>query len=92
MQEDAHNFYFSQPVVGHVPPQTLLADSCRKDFDFNTMSLESIQKYTMKVLYCYTHYGGLTMGRPLRPFLPPSPYPYPYPYPYPPQRGVVEVV
>ena len=51
VQEDARNFYFSQPVVGLVPPHTLVADSCRKDFDFNTMSLESIRKYTMKVRY-----------------------------------------
>jgi len=51
VQEDAHNFYFSQPVVGHVPPHTLLSDSCRKSFDFNTMSLEAIQRYTIKVSY-----------------------------------------
>ena len=59
MQEDAHNFYFSQPVVGHVPPHTLLADSCRKDFDFNTMSLIDIQKYTMKVSYRMAAIGQL---------------------------------
>ena len=55
VQEDAHSFYFSQPVVGHVPPHTLLADSCRKDFDFNTMSLEAIQRYTMQVGACSLH-------------------------------------
>ena len=59
VQEDAHNFYFSQPVVGHVPPHTLLADSCRKDFDFNTMSLIDIQKYTMKVSYRMAAIGQL---------------------------------
>lgn len=51
VQGDAHSFYFSQPVVGHVPPMTLLADSCRKDFDFNSMTLGAIQNFTMQVEY-----------------------------------------
>jgi len=51
VQADAHSFYFSQPVVGHVPPMTLLANSVRKDFDFNTMTLPAIQDFTIDVEY-----------------------------------------
>jgi len=51
VHEDAHNFYFSQPVVGHVAPHTLIADSVRKNFDFNTMTLPEIQTFSMDVEY-----------------------------------------
>ena len=54
LQTDAHDFYFSQPVVGHVAPHTLIADSVRHDFDFNTMTLKEIQTFTMEVEYRMT--------------------------------------
>ena len=36
-------FYFSQPVVGPVPPQCLLSAPVAREFDFNTVTIPELQ-------------------------------------------------
>lgn len=45
LQPDAEQFYFSQPIVGPVAPHCLLSAPASLDFDFNTMSVEQLQKF-----------------------------------------------
>jgi ubiquinone/menaquinone biosynthesis C-methylase UbiE len=45
LREDAHTFYFSQPVVGPVAPHTICCTAAAKAFDFSRDTLESIQRF-----------------------------------------------
>ena len=37
LKEDALEFYYSQPIVGPIMPQTIASTSCSKLFDFTSM-------------------------------------------------------
>jgi len=47
LKEEAESFYFSQPVVGPVLPQSLISTPVPKHFDFNTMTMEELTTFTI---------------------------------------------
>jgi histone-arginine methyltransferase CARM1 len=53
LRDDAHSFYFSQPVVGPVSPHTLLATECGYPFDFGSMSAEALRNFTMPLSFTF---------------------------------------
>jgi len=57
LREDALKFYFSQPVVGPVAPHTLCAPAVSHTFDFNTVSLEALQRFEIPLQF---DMGGIT--------------------------------
>ena len=51
LRDEAKAFYFSQPVVGHVPPHTLAAPAVSKPFDFNTMAIAELQRFDFPFMF-----------------------------------------
>ena len=51
LRDEAKAFYFSQPVVGHVPPHTLAAPAVSKPFDFNTMAIAELQRFDVPFMF-----------------------------------------
>merc|ERR1740130_90267 len=45
LRDQAQDFYFSQPVVGPVVPQSLLSVPITKEFDFNTLKTEELTTF-----------------------------------------------
>lgn len=57
LSEEATKFYFSQPVVGAIAPQTLIAPAVPYAFDFNTCTLDALKKFTIPFEYNITSYS-----------------------------------
>ena len=51
VRDDALNFYYAQPVVGPVAPHTICAPAVAKAFDFNTCTLEAIQRFEIPLQF-----------------------------------------
>jgi len=49
LKADALEFYFSQPVVGPMPAQSLTAAANSMLFDFNTMALAELQRFVLPI-------------------------------------------
>jgi len=54
LREEAMAFYFSQPVVGPLPPHTIIAPPVAKAFDFRSMSIAELQRFEIHLHFQLT--------------------------------------